>query len=114
MRHIRSRIQTRTALYHTTLHHSVWYEPAHAQVCSRLNVASLCTGRAKSEVAVLIPFRTTPLFTLHNFCSEQGGLETSVNKVKSAVGSHTVILHYAGSESTHPASPSIPTFTDAF
>ncbi len=49
------------------------------------------------------------------FLSGQGGLKTSVTNVKSAVGLQTTMIsHNAGSESTHPLSPCIPTFAGAF
>ncbi len=89
------------------------------------NMVSRGIGRVKIEATVFIPFHihTTvpfpssiiPSFTLHQFCFVQGGRKTGMINVKSVIGPLTaVILHDAGSESTHPASPCVPTFADAF
>ncbi len=49
------------------------------------------------------PFHTRLSFTPYHFCSGQGGLETCLTNVISAVGpQNTTISHHAGSELSYP------------
>ncbi len=68
------------------------------------------TGRVKIEGAVLTSFPAPPFPSL-----PQGALKTDASNVKFIVGPQNVVIsHEAGSESTHPALPCVPTFANVF